>query len=321
MKKITFLNAIFFMAALSISNLKAQTLAAHYTFNGNFNSSGGTYTEALSPSSAASYSFVEDQNMVSNNAIEAIGQEWDYLETPTDFSFFGVQSRTYTIWFKVPSPGATYSYGLIDMGTHNIQRDGSRMSLSVLDDNNFHIGFKGAGYRIGVVPFDTWIFGAVVLDGQNVKGYMTTGADVTELINENVPFEVNTILSSLVIGNSVVGNLNSRGAIGSIADVRVYEGVLTEAQLNLVKNGASLGSEDVQFSKNELKLTSTVVDDKIDIESNISGAVQITIHDLSGKAVKTEFSKSVNVSGLASGLYIVNVRIGNKVGSLKFIKK
>jgi len=68
--------------------------------------------------------------------------------------------------------------------------------------------------------------------------------------------------------------------------------------------------------------------DYIQLVYDATGPVDIHIYDTSGKLVYSEltgesgFSKHmVDISALESGIYFVNVRSGNKTGSLKFIKE
>lgn len=353
--KTTLLKAVFIFTALFTMPLtQAQTLVAHYEFNNAVSSSGGTYTDDLTAREAtgtkgsdassvsttfADFSYVADKD---SNAASALriglvssgansGTNRNFLQGTNNLpaSVLGSNSRTYCIWFKVPpvDPGVTGSDtnggngGLIDAG---VRSHGERFSVLVNSSREINVGVNGWGMTTSTGPAvndDTWTFAVANYDSVNNETnlYLTEGSDITTVTLNGTPSRtVNTQATPLRIG-ATAGNL-IRAFIGDIADVRVYSGLLTLSQMNQVKNGAVLGVPDVAFAKNELEAFPTVVKDYLTIESTVTGRPQVTLYNLTGKAVKTEFSKKIDMSNLASGLYIVNVRIGKKVGSLKVVK-
>ncbi|WP_299551505.1 LamG-like jellyroll fold domain-containing protein [Seonamhaeicola sp.] len=355
--KITFFKTVFLITALfALTILQAQTLVAHYEFNGDLTSSGGTYSDDLTPHSANDgvttfspfFTYTNDNNSNSNAAVNIAltgatsgGNPTEdrplHLRGTNNFSISGGSSRTYAMWIKVPAIGDNNNgIGLIDNG---ITSAGERftMLLNRVDGNGgvtpraVNVGVNGWGTSgTTAVAEDVWTFIAMTYlnntDGSpdangTISVYLTDGADVTTSDFSAEPGQViNTASTPLYIGMSI-NNFVKRGFIGDMADVRVYEGALSVAQINQVKNGSTLGVEDEGFAENELKVFPNTVTDYLNIKTSVSGRPHITVYDLVGKVVKKDFSEKIDMRDLPSGLYIINVRAGNKAGSLKIIKE
>ncbi len=345
MKQKTTLITYCVLFLLAGSSLKAQTLVAHYKFNGNTNSSGGTYTDALTamPDPTAAFSYGKDNTGASNAALIATYHSGDtsnreqHLIGANNLTLSGGTSRTYTCWVKIPggiADNGSHTIGIVDTGE---KVNGGVFSIAMFKDTHskkarlLNVGVQGYGAEsVTAVGVDEWTFIATTFlnnaDGSpNANGtvsvYMTTGTDIaTSDFSDTPSITINTAASPLYVGTSL-NNVEKRGLVGSIADLQIYEGALSIAQLNTVKNGASLGIGDIAFTKEELNVFPNAVTHFLNIKTSIAGKLEVAVYDLQGKVLIKQYSDKVDMRDLASGLYIVKVRAGEKVAEVKVIKK
>jgi len=326
---------------------QAQNLVAYYEFNGNYNSSGGSYTDTLTEAerltkttyqalqNTSPFSFSNNNNPVSSTSLVVNLYDYDNNTetTPLNRAFLvgsnnigesvtGGNSRTFTAWFKIPDNAGNEEHAILNIGT---KAPGKRFTILVLDDNTINSGFDGYGIEsITPVNDDTWTFIAVSYnaDTNTIAQYITEGSDIVNSDNSEVVgngITVNTDNTPLFVGTTT-SNF-SKSFVGELADVRLYSGALTLSEINSVKDGGNtLNTPDISFLDDELKIYKTNDSNNVIIETTLPNRPHTTVYASNGKIVKKEFSKTINIQDLSSGLYIANIRIGNKVKSFKFIK-
>ena len=98
-QKITFLKTTLIVAAILITgtNVYAQTLVAHYKFDGDITDETGNWNLSESTGFTATYDAGKEGD--ANGAVNGFGAA-DFLETATDFSISGNDSRTMAVWIK-----------------------------------------------------------------------------------------------------------------------------------------------------------------------------------------------------------------------------
>lgn len=153
---------------------------------------------------------------------------------------------------------------------------------------------------------------AFYLDGVLYATTIATAATTDVLVTEASPMSV-----------AMDMNFQSKWFDGgSLDDLRVYDFGLTQAQVINTMNGSNalLSTGDIAFGENEIKAFPNAVDDILQIQTTSNNALQINVFDITGKAIIRTYGKSVDMSGLTSGMYIVKVREDNKVANLKILK-
>jgi hypothetical protein len=110
---------------------------------------------------------------------------------------------------------------------------------------------------------------------------------------------------------------------GGIDDLRIYDYELTAAQIDTLYSNvvSDVTGISMTFEEDEFTAYPTVVEDFLYIESASSSSLDINVFDFNGKVVINTSDQTVDMSGLVSGLYIVNVSGDNKVATFKIIKK
>jgi hypothetical protein len=126
-----------------------------------------------------------------------------------------------------------------------------------------------------------------------------------------------------------VNNLQA-GQYGFKLTVTDNAGLTATATMQLVVEQAITSSQDVASIERLLVYPNPAHDvTTVKITSQVTGTVKITVYDMNGRqvlvaqTVKTDdvVTKTLNISSLASGMYTVQITIGNqKTMVTKFIK-
>ena len=327
MKKNYFVKPLTFVLLLSMISLttNAQAPLLHYTFDDittNNGSAGAAGDLAVLDGGTAAYATGQFNNGY-------VGDGLNYLAT-TWAGITGSQARTVTGWIKVPDVAVK---GMaVELG----RRDGvNGQRFSVLFSASsgaltLACGGKAKVLSTSQLVAGQWAFFAITHDG---AGFVTgttiivdngtdgdvsnTGTDTTVAVDTQYN---NPALSTTVLcANN--GGVVSDKTIASVDDIRVFDSALSLSNIALIKGGATLGADDISFGENELRAFPTLVTDVLNIETTVNEKVDVRIYSLLGKLSHKAYGKTIDMSHLSSGLYIVKVRAGAKVASLKVVKK
>lgn len=337
------------MLSLTFTTIQAQDTSAflHLQFENNLiastTESGGVLFEANDPTSTnfnvlysntnvkeGSYSLdfssiIEDsadENLIQNNVAADI-------RTTTNFGITGSNPRTISAWIRYDNknPDTNGSHCIMNMGDP-VSATGGRVTFSLAAANDkLQVAIGGGNtnhdYNASVVEDGNWHQVAFTYPSgggmADIKFYID-GQLVSNNGGTNTANPFNTTSAELVIGSR--GNNSQKWFDGGgIDDFRIYDSVLTDAEITTIFNGGTLNTKDISFAKNELTAFPTIVDDILQIQTTSNDSLEINIIDISGKMVIKTSGNSVDMSALTSGLYIVKVREGNKTANLKVIKK
>lgn len=329
--KITFLKATFLVAGLFIaSSVSAQTLEAHYKFDGDLtDASGNSRTLYIN-------GWTLDTDIAFNGGVAVKvgthGLDATTIDNGTSLGSFlrtedgsgapvaapasltGNSARTITAWIKISD--ATSARAIAGLGS---TANNERFDLLVKTGGNIRCEKAGSGFEGTSVADGFWNFVAVTYDQAAAKLYVSTGPSaVTEAGTTAWMNIATTATGPIMVANGAQSN---RSLFGGIDDVRFYSGALTKTQLEDIMGGGTLGVNDIAFGADELKAYPNAVTDFLNIETSVSENLEITIYNTLGKLVDRTNGTRVDMSDLSSGLYIVNVRAGAKVASLKIFKK
>jgi hypothetical protein len=315
-QKTTFLKSTILIVALFItgSNLKAQTLEAHYKFdNGITDETGNWNLTATDENSSIIYEMGQDGT--ANGAITGFDRE-DFLSTVSDFSISGDQNRTMTAWIKLIA--TTPQTAVVGLG-ENV--GGKKWTFG-------HQGVKvraeinGKGLGVGTMTVDTWHHIAVVWDKDNsavrlyldgeLKGTNTTWGSV-----------LNTTVAPMLIGNDYNATPSNRGFNGAMDDVRIYSGdAADDAFIKSIYDTTVLGV-DHNVVKTTLKAFPNPVIDQLSFSSDKVTSVEI--YNILGSKVTSQkvFNKNIDMNSLSKGVYLIKCqnKDGLNIDTIKAIKQ
>lgn len=303
----------------------AQNPIAHYNFNNSLNDETGNWN--LSPSSGFTPIFETGQDGTANSAIAGFGAE-DFLTTVDNFApFNGSADRTVTAWVKLPIAAAGKNLAVLGLGNNdnNLEKFtfGTIAANSQTESRN-RVEVKGNGKTGNVnLAVDTWVHIAITytsVGSSTFKLYVNGVLDVEKTINN----PINTGESALLIGNDYTLNgttgLRERGWPGAIDDVRIFDTVLTEAQITAIYS-STLSTNN--YTKKTVGIYPNPIKNHLFISNPNTHTVEI--FDILGKlklSVKEYNVNGIDTSNLSHGVYIIKVYDEQKsvLGTVKAIK-
>ncbi|MDO7172381.1 LamG-like jellyroll fold domain-containing protein [Mariniflexile sp. AS56] len=316
-QKTTFLKSLFTMTVLILAgnSLNAQTLEAHYKFDGNLLDETTNWN--LTESTGFTAAFEKGQDGVTNGAVTGFTAA-DYLETATDFSISGNASRTMAAWIKltsiVGSGQAIVGLGeAVNFKRWTFQAQGVKLRIEI----------QGKGFNVSSpdLVVDTWYHVAVVFDNSVGPNSIKLYINGAFLANNNWQTDVDTTASKLRVGNDYNGNPAARGFTGAIDDLRIYSGAADDAFISSLYSSTVLGVNDIQ-SKSSFNAYPNPVTDRLYFSTKDIASVEI--YNLLGSKISTQKVKGgVDMSALSKGIYLVKCQNseGVSIATVKAIKK
>ncbi|MFV0566232.1 MAG: T9SS type A sorting domain-containing protein [Flavobacteriaceae bacterium] len=331
-----------FMAVFVCGSVSAQDInspLAHYYFEGNTTNSGtlGTSADLQVLSGTSTYKASTVEAGMSGNQVLDCSSVGNAFTTGTDGwqGITGNNARTIAGWIYIPEAQWNRTSTIVSMGTVG---DGARFTfkyysyhgprVEVEHSNSVHTGtglWGGTNPANGSINSDEWTFVAVT---------MPTGGlleDVVFYVNDNKftnepgthVHEINTAPGPVLVGSQPTSSGEVWGVFGGLIDgLRIYDFQASDAQIAEIKNLTTLSTKNQAFTANELSIYPNAVTDYLNIESTVANKFDVLVFDMLGKVVtRTSVANKLDMSSLATGLYIVKIRSGNKISSFKVAKK
>lgn len=327
-QNVFFSKSIILAAALFVvvNILNAQAPIAHYKFDGNLNDEIGNWN--LSESSGFTVNYETGHDGTSMGAVGGftLGSS-NYLSTATDFTPLsdanGNASRTVMAWIKLTSNGNQAIVGL-----------GSRLGAGGVEHNKYTFGgvnnnattgplhrieVAGAGLNGSELPFDTWIHTATTWDSVNQTLTLYLNGVLDASLVTSLP--LGTDPNPLRVGNDYSNTeVPDRGFSGAIDDVRVFNQLLSEAQIKAIYDATTLGTEELKLEA--FNAYPNPVQNRLYFSSKKVASVDI--YNILGSKVSYQVvNKSIDMSTLAKGIYVIKAldTRGVNIKTVKVVKE
>lgn len=281
-----------------------QTIA-EYTFDNTLNN-----INSNSPfSSSAGITYTADRNGNPNSALR-IANGAETTATIANLPYERLP-RTISFWAKTETMSTRnliFNYGV----------------YNAANPNNWSAFYYGATNAVFVNGSNTvtttnnnstWYHYVCTYDGKQSRIYKDG-----VLISTSMNFIMNTLNSSDVFKLGITGS-SIYGFDGAIDDLKIYNYALTQADVTSLYTTNTLSSQD--FIQNNLKvgLYPNPVDDVLNIESDTE-LKSVEIYNMQGREIQVSNQKQINVSDLASGIYMVRIQDKeNGIVTKKIIKQ
>lgn len=319
-QKNTLLKSLLVMGSLFIaaSNLSAQTLEAHYKFDGNLTDETTTWN--LSESTGFTAAYEAGQDGTANGAVTGFGAA-NYLETASNFSISGDASRTMAAWVKIPS---TVGGGQAIVGL-GLPVNGERWTWQI-QGLKYRIEIQGKGFNVAapIVTLDNWHHFAVVWEsGLGAAGIRLYVDGVLGATN-NWEGNVNTAENKLRVGNDFnvadPGD-QKRGFTGAIDDLRIYTGAANDAFILDLYNQTVLSVDDNKVGTS-FKSYPNPVNNRLHFSSDKISSVEI-YNILGSKMSSQKVNNGIDMSTLSKGVYLIKCqnKDGLNIDTIKAIKQ
>jgi hypothetical protein len=282
----------------NFTTLAGQTIA-EYSFDNTYNNLLGN-----SPfTSNSGSSFVNDRNGNPNAAINLTNAG---IEASIPTLPFNGSSRTICLWAKLntmQSYNHTFSYGGIFTGL------GFAGSF-----NETAVDFFGYSDDFNVPSANavsTWYHFVYTYDGVNVKVYKNG------VLLGSTPKNLNTAVYDIF---SLGRGLDYSSIFsGAIDDLKIYNYAVSDTEVSNLYNYNSLATEGFTLESNKIKLYPNPANDILNIETSLE-VQSVEIYTIQGQKVASSTEKQINVSHLASGIYLVKTQdSNNKISTDKII--
>jgi sugar lactone lactonase YvrE len=279
---------------------------AEYSFDNTYNNLLGTAPFA----SNAGTSFTTDRHGNTSGAINinSTGSTATITGLP-----YGNAARTVSVWVKVnahnsafPFHNTIFSYGAFS--------NSNAFGCSITDGSTMVLGYNNNYTTLSTNNLATWDHYVCVYDGTDAKVYkngilLGSQAMVWNTINNSDVFR---------IGIGVGGEFWLNGALD---DLKIYNYVLSDAEISSLHTNNTLTSENFNLNNLEVKLYPNPVRDilNIEIENDIQS---IEIYNIQGQKVLSSNQKQINVSDLATGMYMIRIQdIDDNIATKKIVIK
>ena len=274
-----------------------------YNFDNTYNNINGN-----SPfSSNTGTSFTTDRHGNTNGAINI--NDTGSTATITGLPY-GANNRSISLWVKnnlfQPYASMIFHYGNENQGL-TFYYTNSQTSL-------FSNIINTIAYTTSVNS--TWYHYVCTYDGSVLKIYKngtlvsTSGAGVLNTVNNSNIFTLG------LYADGSAGSFN-----GAIDDLKIYNYELSTTEISNLYTNNTLSTSDFNPNNLEVVLYPNPVRDilNIEIENDIQS---IEIYNIQGQKVLTSNQNQINVSGLATGMYVVRIQDAeNNISTKKIVIK
>jgi len=244
--------------------------------------------------------------------------------TLPDNSLLKASTMTVSLWVKIDSLGASnvgsnYIYNIVNSSTNAYF---ASFSLSLYANNGNYLSVVQNGPSESVLGFSTnlntggWQHFVLGIETDSVKMYID-GVKQWSLFKTFAP-----IYNSDPVAIGVSGNTTYTGYLnGNVDDIKVYNRMLTDAEVVLLFNAADPTLGINEFSENEsMKIYPNPANEILNI--NLENPTSISIVSIVGEEVyqgDVNGNSTIDISGFSSGIYFIKDLNNSQV--IKFIKK
>jgi hypothetical protein len=283
-----------------------QPAIAEYSFNSTLNNISGNSPFGTN----SSWTYVADRSGNASSAlrITSSGGSATIAGLPT-----GTSTRSVAIWYKVSTnsndnclfvygqSGGENAYGVSFNNNNTWFNFAWNTNTSITNPSN------DANWHHLVTTFDASKTSRVYIDGVLKNTVIQNGWNTA--VNSNI-FWLGGLFSS------TASTFN-----GTVDDFKIYNYALTDAQVINLFNNNSLSSQNFNQNNLEVSLYPNPATNVLNIEMTTE-LKSIEVYNITGQKVMSATQKQINVSDLASGMYMIRIQDSeNAVSTKKFLKQ
>jgi hypothetical protein len=278
-----------------------QTIAV-YSFDNTYNNINGNTPFA----SNAGTSFTTDRHGNSNGAININNSGSNANIAGLSY---GASTRSISVWAKTNVLNSTINY------VFHYGSSGNGNGLAFRPTTILYFENGGANLELSNTNVNnTWVHYVCTYDGTTAKVYkngvlFSSGAKTFNTANN---------LDIFKLGTAETGAVNYFN--GAIDDLKIYNYVLTDAEVTNLYTNNSLTSENFNANNLEVGLYPNPVNDILNIDTK-EEILSVEIFALQGQKVMSSKENKINVAELPTGIYLVRIQdINNNIATKKIIK-
>lgn len=284
---------------------------AEYNFNNTYNNILGSRPFTANTGT----SFTEDRNGNANSALNlvSIGTTAVIPNLP-----YNSDSRTISVWVKNYSynwfvaSACPFSYGSTTSNTYELAIYETSFTLNPYS-NPHAVDLTALSITNAL---NTWNHYVVSYNGTTSKIYK----DGVLLSTINIAITPTTNNSD-IFKLGLLNGFTSQYFDGAIDDLKIYNYALSDAEVANLFTNNTLTSQNFNQNSLEASLYPNPVQDMLNIVMS-SDIQNVEIYTLQGQKVMQSNQKQINISDLASGIYMIKIQDAeNAIATKKFIKE
>lgn len=209
--------------ALKEELISTDGLVAYYPFNGNANDESGNDNHGTV---IGNLNLTAGRKNNINGAYEFSGEIFNYISVP-DKASLNINSFTISAWINIPEDGGGY---ILNKG-RDIENGSYRLTTSGVGATTYYGGVNDALF-LDRIPYDQWVLLTGTVSGDIAKSYINGQLIDTKTLSD--VFSCNSPNEPVTIGTHYYHGVPSVWAYpfkGKIDDVRIYNRVLTETEI------------------------------------------------------------------------------------------
>ena len=295
----------------STATFYSSSLIADYNFNNTYNNVNGNTPFTTNTGT----SFTSDRNGNTNAALNlvSIGTSTTIPNLP-----YGSSPRTISIWVK----NYNYNWFVASACPFSYGTSANAYELAMYETSFGLNPYPGPfSHYVDLTPLNitnalnTWNHYVVSYNGTTSKIYK----DGVLLSSSNVA--LTTANNSDIFRLGLLNTFTTDYFDGAIDDLKIYNYAVTDADVTSLYTNNTLSSSDFSQNSLEVKLYPNPVRDilNIEIENDIQS---VEIYNIQGQKVISSNQKQINISDLASGMYMVRIQdVDNNIATEKIVIK
>ena len=288
----------------SFQTLAAPQLIANYTFDNTLNDVNGTNAFASQPG----MTYGTDRLNIANKAlfINGTGTTVSLTNLPV-----GNSSRTFSFWIKPTQfNGANriFSYGSpSETAAYGASFDATSVYNFIWENDVIYLQSTSLNvWKHIVCTFE--------------QSTNTASLYIDGVLRASNVFSLSTTNNGILYLGSLFGETGSR-YIGYVDDLQIYNYALSNAEVTNLYTNNTLSSSDFTENNIEVSLYPNPANDILNIEMT-SDVKSIEIYNIQGQKVLSSNQKQINVSNLASGIYMIRIQdVDNAIATKKIVKQ
>ncbi|MEO8235115.1 MAG: LamG-like jellyroll fold domain-containing protein [Flavobacterium sp.] len=296
-----------FSTTLNFRTQVLPGLVSEYKFNSSLLDESNT--SSFSAPSVTNHLYTADRFGALNNALVTSSSTLyrdDIINLPNQ-----ANPRTISLWIR---PTAVNSDNIVL--TYGATSGDAVYGCSFNATTTFNFSYNSNLPFTNATTINNWKHIVFTFDGNKVAKIYVNGVLGSQGTYNNWNTSTQNIL---YLGNSFG---SATGAFnGAIDDLKIYNYAITAADVTSLFNNNTLSSQD--FNQNDLKVSlyPNPANEVLNIETDLD-VKSIEIYNIQGQKVMSSTQKQVNVSALASGMYMVKIKDSeNAIATKKFMKE
>jgi hypothetical protein len=266
-----------------------QVKIAEYNFDNTYNNINGTNPFSQNTGTT----FIADRNGNANSALNI--NNTGSIATIFDLPYVN-SSRSISVWAKTNVLNNQINY-VFHYGNESFGNGLAFRPTTILYFANGSANLETPDTN----PVNTWVHYVCTYDGTTAKIYkngilFSSGVKTFNTVNNSNLFK---------IGLTEGGLTNYFN--GAVDDLKIYNYVLSEADITSLYNNNTLSSQDFSQNNLEVKLYPNPANDILNIETTLE-LKSIEIFNIQGQKVLESNQKQINVSNLSNGMYMVKIQ-------------